>query len=416
MSRSKLAIDGGPKAMKSSFPARKLFGQAEKKAVMDLFDAAIESGNAFGYNGAQEEAYLKGFCDFMGGGYADGVNSGTSAVYVALRACQVPAFSEVICGPISDPGGIMPIALANCIPVCADATPGTFNMDPKSVEKLINKRTGAILVAHIAGIPVEMAPIMKLAKKYGIPVIEDCAQAHGATYRGKLVGTIGHAAAFSTMSGKHHATAAQGGVVFTKDEATYFRVRQHSDRGKPFGADRANGNVLAALNLNSNDLAACVGRVQIKKLPRIIAGRRKVAKLLIKMAKKELKTVSFVDGPAHTDPVYWFLFGQLDLSKLTVDKAQFVAALNAEGLPGNVSYFHLFTEHAWYKNRAVFEGSDYPWGSPEYKGNPNRKYPVPNIRKTDTYTFQFPIHERVTEGKVKQFIRVLKKVETAYLK
>jgi len=414
--KNQLALDGGEPAV-TDLPPRHLFGKAEKTAVDRLFDKAIRTGGVFGYNGPEENAYCKEFAEFMGGGYADAVNSGSSAVYVALRALQVPAFSEVVCGPISDPGGIMPIALAGCIPVPADATPGSFNMDPKSLARRVNRRTGAIVVAHIAGIPADMGPIMKIARARGIPVIEDCAQAHGATYRGKLVGTIGDVGAFSTMSGKHHATGAQGGIVFTKDEKTYWRARRCSDRGKPFNLDRSGRNVVAAHNMNLNDLAACIGRVQLRKLPSIVRARRKSAELLTRLCREQLKTVRIVEGPPRSRPVYWFYIAQLDLDRLSVDKAGFVRAAAAEGVPCGLSYLppSLFVDHEWYRKRRVFEGTDYPWGSPLYKGDPRRDYPVPNVRKTDEYTFTIAMHEKLSARSMRQIARALKKVEAAYL-
>lgn len=411
----KLAIEGGKQAV-TSWPARGLLGQAEKKAVMKLFDEAITSGNAIGYNGPEEEAYCSEFAEFLGGGYADAVNSGTSAVYVALRTVQPKAFSEVVCGPVSDPGGIMPIALAGCIPIIADAEPGSFNMSPKSLARRITKRTSAIIVAHIAGLPADMDAIMKIAHAKKIPVIEDCAQCHGAKYKGKYVGTIGDVGAFSTMSGKHHCTGGQGGVVFVKSEELYWRARRCSDRGKPFGVTGNNGNVLASHNLNLNDLSACIGRVQLKKLPQIIAKRRKTAEWLIAACKKELKAVRIAEALPNTEPVYWFLFGQFDLKKLKVDKAAFCKALQAEGMPVGVSYLHLFTAQDWYTQRRVFEGTEYPWTSPLYKGNPDRKYPVPNVMATDKYTVQLPWHESVTISTAKQILKAFKKLETAYLK
>lgn len=410
-----LAIDGGPKAC-PSWPARRLFGVAEKQAVMQLFDHSIEKGEAFGYNGPEEEAYCREFAAYLGGGYADAVNSGSSAVYVAIKAVRVPAFSEVICGPISDPGGIMPIALAGCIPIIADAAPGSFNISPESIASRITRRTSAIVVAHIAGIPADMDPIMALARKHKLVVIEDCAQAHAAKYKGRFVGTIGHAGAFSTMFGKHHATGGQGGMVFTKDRETYRWARRFSDRGKPFEMKNARGNVVASHNLNLNDLSACIGRAQLKKLPGIAAARRRTAEATIAGCKRCLKTVRIVEGLPRTEPSYWFLFAQLDLARLRVDKATFVKALQAEGVPVGESYLHLFTDADWYRNRAVFEGSDYPWGSPLYKGNPNRVYPTPNIRATDTYTFFIPWHERLTATTARQVLAALKKVEQAYAK
>src|SRR5699024_4098238 len=113
-----------------------------------------------------------------------------------------------------------------------------------------------------------------LGKKHNIPVVEDCAQAHEAKINGQLVGTFGDIAAFSTMFGKHHSTGGQGGVVFTKDEALYKRARQASDRGKPFGLPAGATNPIASLNFNLNDLAATIGREQLKKLPGLVERRR----------------------------------------------------------------------------------------------------------------------------------------------
>jgi hypothetical protein len=310
----------------------------------------------------------------------------------------------------------MPVALCNCIPIPADTAPGSFNVAAAQISARITPRTRAILVAHIAGIPVEMGSVMELAKARGLPVIEDCAQAHGASCGGRLVGTWGTIAAFSTMFGKHHATGGQGGVVYTRDAALFDRVRRYADRGKPFGLPAGSTNAVASLNFNSNDLSACIGRVQLRKLPKIVAARRRSAEWLAAACKRELHAVRIVEGPAGTEPSPWFLFVQLDLRKLRVDKAAFATALGAEGLPAGASYRHLFTEHEWYKNRAVFPGTTDPWGNPRYKGNPDKVYPLPNINATDTYTFPLFWHERLTAKDLNRVLAAFKKVETAYLK
>ena len=167
----------------------------------------------------------------MGGGYADAVNSGTSAIYVALKSLNLPPFSEVIVAAVTDPGGMMPIPLLNLIPMVADTAPGSYNTGPEQVEALISPLTSAILVAHIAGEPVDIAGIMAVARKHNLPVIEDCAQSHGAKIKGQMVGTFGDIGAFSTMSGKHHCTGSQGGVVFTKNEALYHEIRRQFGSG-----------------------------------------------------------------------------------------------------------------------------------------------------------------------------------------
>ena len=210
-----LAIEGGQPVRQEPFPPRRLFGEEEKAAAMAVFDEAIATGTAFGYGGPHERAYEKAFAEYLGGGLAKAVNSGTSATLAALAALELEPESEVIVPPITDPGGVMPVVIMNCLPVPADTDGSSFNAGPEQIAAAITERTRAIIVAHIMGEPADMAPIMALARKHDLPVIEDAAQAHGATYRGRHVGTFGDLAAFSTMSGKHHASGAQGGFVFT---------------------------------------------------------------------------------------------------------------------------------------------------------------------------------------------------------
>ena len=318
-------------------PARSLFGEEEKAAAVALFDEAIRTGGVFGYGGAEEEAYCREFAAYLGGGYADAVNSGSSAVYVALRALRLEPFTEVICPAITDPGGIMPVPLLNCIPIVADARPGSYNVGPDEVTACLSDRTSAIVVAHIGGEPVDLDPILELARARHLPVVEDCAQAHGARYKGRLVGTLGDAGAFSTMSGKHHATGAQGGVVFTRDEATYWEARRASDRGKPFGLPGGAGNVQASHNLNLNDLAAAIGRAQLQKLDRVVAGRQRVAAAITRGLERS-PAVSPGWQPAGAEASYWFLRLHVDAARLTVDGDSFPGAVAAEGIPVNPAY------------------------------------------------------------------------------
>ena len=410
-----LAVNGGPKAFDRPFPARALFGEEEKQAAVAMFDRAIEQGEAFGYNGEVEEAYCREFAEFLGGGYADAVNSGTSAVYVALRALNIEPYTEVIVSPITDAGGVMPVPLLNCIPIVADTTTECYNVGPDEIEARITDLTSAIVVGHISGRPADMDPIMEIARSKGIFVVEDCAQTHGAIYKGRTCGTIGDVGAFSTMSGKHHATGAQGGLVFTRDKDLAQVVRRASDRGKPFGLEGVATNVFASLNLNLDDLSAAIGRVQLKKLPGIIAGRRRAA-LAIAEGCQALQSVRLVSDPPECEGVFWFLVFRLDAEKLTVGKAVLGAALAAEGLPVSASYTLPMTQWEWFKNRAIFGTSDLPWSSPDYKGDPNRELPLPNLEVMDARTFRMSAHERMTDEDVRDTLTALRKVENAYLK
>ncbi len=410
----KLAIDGGTPVRTGPMPSRSLLGQEEKAAAMALFDEAIASGNAFGYNGPAEQEYECTFVEFMNGGFADGVNSGTNAVFCALGALQLDALSEVIVPPITDPGGVMPVLFLGCVPMVADCAPGTYNTSAEQIEPLITERTKAIVVAHIGGDPVDMDPVMELAKKHGLYVVEDCAQSHGATYKGRLVGTMGHIAAFSTMFGKHHCTGGQGGIVYTKDEELHWEGKRFADRGKPMNLDAA-GNVRAGLNCNLNDMSATIGTQQLKKLPSIIRRRRAVGDTL----KERLGT----DGPVsigwqvpQTEPVYWFLRVKLELGALSADKETFCEALKAEGIPNAPSYRHIPAEAPWFESKSVFGNSGFPWHASDYKGDRNPSFKLDNAVKVTDEHFNIVMHESYGEAEIDAIHQALTKVADAYAK
>ncbi|MEW6755171.1 MAG: DegT/DnrJ/EryC1/StrS family aminotransferase [Candidatus Latescibacterota bacterium] len=407
-----LAIDGGEKVRQDPFPRRHLFGPQERAAAVELFARAEETGEAIGYNGPEERAYEEEFSAAMGGGYADLVNSGSSALYVALGALQLQTAGEVIVPPITDPGGVMPVALLNQVPVVADADPGTFNAGPDQIESVLTEHTRAIVVAHIAGEPADMDPILEIARGRHIPVIEDCAQAHGALYKGRRVGTLGTIAVVSTMSGKHHATGPQGGVVFTRDPDLYWEAKRFADRGKPFNLE-ATSNVRAGLNLNGNDLAAAIGRVQLRKLEGILQRRRRVAGG-IHAGLAGLRGVRPGRLLPQVEPSYWFLRFHVDVERLTVDKDAFARAVAAEGIPVMASYRHLPSEAIWFRERRVFPGSDYPWGLPAYRGDRRASFPCVNAVEAAQTHFCLSIHEGFGQREVNDVLAALRKVEEAY--
>jgi len=418
MNHSKLAIDGGVPVRKKPMPPRRLIGEEEKRAVMKVFDEAIISGEAIGYNGKYEEQYEKGFVKFMGGGFADGVNSGTNALFAAIGALELDALSEIIVPPISDAGGVMPVVMAGCVPVMADSDERSYNTSAREIASVITKRTRAIIVAHIAGEPLDMDPVMDLAKARNLYVIEDCAQAQGAIYKDKLVGTMGDIASFSTMFSKHHCTGGQGGVVYTHDEELYWKAKRFADRGKPFNIkDTLVGvhNVVAGLNCNSNDLSAAIGIEQLKKLPSILEKRYKIGER-IKEGLKKSEVVSMGWQVPGSRSSYWFLRLKLDLDKIKVDKKQFCEALKKEGIPVSASYRYIPCENPWFKNKAVFGNSGFPWSCSDYKGPKNPVFKFDNaIKVTDTH-FNMNFNENYTKIETDDILSAIAKVEKAYLK
>jgi perosamine synthetase len=409
-----LAIYGGPKARAGPFPPRANLGQEEREAILRLLDGAMADGSMPGYDGAEETAYCQEFAAWMGGGYADAVSSGTTALYVALKALGLEPFTEVIVPAVTDPGGMMPVPLLNMIPVVADTEPQSYNIGPEQVADLISPLTSAVVVAHIGGEPADIEPIIGIARRHGIPIIEDCAQAHGATLHGQPVGTFGDVAIFSTMSGKHHCTGGQGGVVFTRNEGLYRAIRRASDRGKPHFLPSGSTNVTASLNFNLSDLAAAIGRVQLRRLPEIVARRRAIVAGLAK-GIAELATVSVPAPIAGAVPSYWFLRMRFHADRAACNRDTFCQALLGEGLPITPRYGGALPHtQEWFVKRRVFGSSGYPWASSDYLGNRDRQFPCPNaLGAMDTY-FNLHLHENWGDGEIADAAAILHKADAAY--
>lgn len=408
-----LAIDGGTPVRRKPFPARGHIDAEEKAAVDALFDRAIATGEPPGYNGDEENAYCEAFSAYMGGGYTDAVSSGTAGLYVALRALDLAPFGEVIVGAVTDPGGMMPIPLLNLIPIVADTTPDGYNTGLTQVDACFSPRTRAVVIPHIGGEPADVAPIVEAAHARDVPVIEDCSQAHGATIDGRMIGTFGDLAVFSTMFGKHHSSGGQGGLVFTRDASRYRAVRRASDRGKPFFLPEGETNVIASLNLNASDLAGAIGRVQLRKLPEALRRRRTVvARLAEGMAS--LPSVHVPEPIAGAAPSYWFLRVRFEPEIVRVDKARFCEALRAEGLPVASDYRAALPHRMrWFQERRVFGAAGYPWTSPQYQGDADRTFPCPNAEAVMDAHFHIQVHEGWGAQEVTDALAILAKVDAA---
>lgn len=412
--KAQLAHYGGAPVRREPFPSRGHIGAEEKAAVDAFLDGVIESGVLPPYDGDEERAYCAEFAAWLGGGYADAVSSGSAAVYVALRALDLEPFGEVIIGAFTDPGGMMPIPLQNQIPVIADSIPHHLVTGPAQIEPLISPLTRAIIVPHIAGEPADIAGIMALARQHGIPVIEDCAQAHGARLHGQLLGSFGDLAAFSTMGGKHHSTGPQGGVVFTRDEERYQAARRASDRGKPFFLPPGSTNQFASLNFNLNDLAAAMGRVQLRKLPDSIERRRAIVGQL-REGLAEVSAVSIAPPRPGFASSYWFLPIHFHPVQVSCDKATFCDCLRAEGLSIATDYrAGLPHTMEWFVNRRVFGRSGYPWTSPAYKGDPDRHFACPNAQAMLASHFILFFHENWGSREIDDTVAIFQKVAATF--
>lgn len=406
-------VHGGPRARRFPWPRRRHFDKRERQVVLQLMDREIRRGGAIVYNGTETKAYCEAFASYLGGGYAHAVNSGTNAIYVALKALDLEPGSEVIVPPITDPGGTMPVVMMNCIPIPADADYGSLNTSAEQIKLVLTERTSAIIVTHIAGHPVDLDPILALAAERGIPVVEDCAQAHGALYKGRMVGTFGAISAFSTMFGKQHSTGAQGGVVFTNDTLLFARVRQIADRGKPYGALGNPTNLVASLNFNQDEISMAIGRVQLEKLPGAIRARREFVSL-VRQGVQEIEGITLLSDPPECASSYWFLMLRFDPAKLSCNSQEFAVALMEEGIEGVAAGYPFYpTDQPWYRDAVVFGTSGLPWSLLPGQPKP-RHFELPNAHQSNQTIVRVDVHESLGANEARDLVTAIRKITQYY--
>src|SRR3989442_6241719 len=218
------------------------------------------------------EEEFAAFCETE---YAVGVDSGTSALELALRACDVGPGDEVITAANTFIATALAISYTGAIPVFVDVDPQTYTIDSAQLARAVSHRTKAIIPVHLYGHPADMDPILDIAQRHGLVVIEDACQAHGAKYKGKRVGSLGHAAAFSFYPAKNLGAYGDGGIVVTNDR----QVAQSIQRLRNYGQDEKYHHILRGYNRRLDTLQAAVLRVKLRHLEAWNAIRRQHASL-----------------------------------------------------------------------------------------------------------------------------------------
>lgn len=409
----KLAIEGGRPVRRRPMPARIMLGESEKNAVLNLFKKVMKTGGAFDrYAGVEVDTYEKEFARYFGVKFATAVSSGTAAIHSAIGALHLEPGSEIITTPITDPGTVSPVIFQQCIPVFADVEYDTLNLSPASVEKNITGKTRAVIVVHLAGNPARIREIICIARKHKLYVIEDCAQAHGARYEGKYVGSFGDLSCFSLMSGKHTTSGGQGGMVLTNNEELYWNAKRFADRGKPFNSTETT-NLFAGLNYRMTEIEAVIGRQQLKKLSRIMKQRVKTYEELKKGFEGELSCFRMwkVLPDAEVNP--WFCFVHVDIEKITTDKDTLSKALQAEGIPVSAHYVVPMYNQKWIAERNTFGNSHLPWSLPGSR-RIDYKNCCPNAEAGLRDHMTLYIHECWGSREVNETIKAFKKVEHHY--
>jgi dTDP-4-amino-4,6-dideoxygalactose transaminase len=248
--------------------AKPLMGEEEKQAVLEVLDSGVIA------QGPRVKAFEEAFAGMCGVSHAVATSSGTTALTVALLAHHIGPGDEVITSSFTFIASANSILYVGARPVFVDIDPVTFNLDPALVQDAITPRTKAIMPVHLFGLSADMHPLLELAEKHGLVVIEDACQSHGATYHGRRVGSFG-TGAFSLYPTKN-ITSGEGGMITTSDPAVAERarvLRQHGMRRRYYHDE-------LGYNFRMTDIHAAIGLAQIGKLERFNAQRRANAAFL----------------------------------------------------------------------------------------------------------------------------------------
>ncbi len=269
---------------------------------IELVSKAIRSGTLTSTKGQFTKELEKQFAEMHDAKHAYACSSGSSALHVAYACLDLEPGDEVITTSITDMGAITPILFQGGIPVFADVDPRTYNVTAEAIEERINEKTKGIIVTHLFGNPCEMDEIMELAQKHGIPVIEDCAQAFLAEYKGRKIGTIGDIGCFSLQQGKH-ITTGEGGLVVTNNDAHARKMFLFINKAWGYGDEKPD-HYFSALNYRMCELQGAVALAQLGKLKACVMDRRHTADLLT----KELEGTPGVETPkvsSHNQCSWW---------------------------------------------------------------------------------------------------------------
>ena len=368
MAKSNLAILGGEKSVTMESPKWPAIGDEEIAAVTEGLGQVKEDTRFLtaAAGGGPVEALEKSFAEHMGAEYALSMSGGGPALHTAVMASGANAGDEIIVSPYTWGQTISCILQHNCIPIFADVDHETYNLDSASVEKLISPHTRAIIVVHIYGNPADMDPIMAFAKKHNLVVIEDCAQAVGAKYKGRYVGTFGDFVCFSIGSGKNM-VGGEGGMILTNSHRRFQEAALYGHHPVRHNKELVDED-LKALSDNliytyrMHPACAMIAGVQLKYLDEWNTDRRRNSEHLSEALSEfpGVQPPTITPGNEHVYHIYGLRFEPEEAEGLSRDT--YVKALVAEGVPAGMGYvrqpIHL---RRIFQEREYFSGRGLPW-------------------------------------------------------
>jgi dTDP-4-amino-4,6-dideoxygalactose transaminase len=365
---SKLALLGGQPTITKPFKQYNPIGLEELQAAKEV----IESGVLSQFIGAWHPDFLGGpkvrefesqCASYFGVKHAITVNSWTSGLIAAVGAIGIQPGDEVIVPPWTMCASATAILHWNAIPVFADIDPKTFCLDPKSVESNITPYTKAIMAVDIFGQSADMDALMAIAKRHGLKVISDTAQAPGAKYKGQFAGTLADVGGFSLNYHKHIHTG-EGGILVTNDDEIAKRlqlIRNHAEAVVE-GMGVTDLSNMVGYNFRLGEIECAMGISQLKKLQKYLESRQHIAQLL----NEKLGSLDGLTTPYKTPDcthAYYVYPMILDIEKLGISRDRLVKALQAEGLSGLGSGYQNVHLLPLFQNKIAYGSNGFPWTS-----------------------------------------------------
>ncbi|HWF07886.1 MAG TPA: DegT/DnrJ/EryC1/StrS family aminotransferase [Bryobacteraceae bacterium] len=334
-------------------------GRTLGEREIELVTEAIRTGTLTSTKGNFVRRLEKSFAEKLGVPHAIACSSGTAAIHAAISAIDPEPGDEIITTPITDMGALTPILYQTAIPVFADVDPDTLNVTAATIEPMISPRTRAIVVTHLFGNPCEMGPILDLAAKHNLPVIEDSAQAFQAEWQGRLSGTMGTIGCFSLQQGKHM-TCGEGGIVTTHDEALARRMFLFVNKCWGYG-DASPDHYYIALNSRLTELQGAVALGQFEKLDACVANRESRADELTRRIRglRGIRPFPTAKGARN---VYWKYCLIVDSNVVPDGAVGLAARLKSRGISSAPRYIQKPAfQCEVFRDRRTFGNSQFPF-------------------------------------------------------
>jgi perosamine synthetase len=375
---------------------------------IELISEAIRTGTLTSTKGNFVKRLERGFAEKLGVPFAHACSSGSAAIHAAISAIDPEPGDEIITTSITDMGALTPILYQTAIPVFADVDPNTLNVTAATIEPMISDRTRAIVVTHLFGNPCEMGPILELAQKRNLPVIEDAAQAFLAEWQGRQAGTMGAIGCFSLQQGKHM-TCGEGGLVTTSDERLARRMFLFINKCYGYG-DAAADHYYIALNSRMSELQGAVALGQLEKLEMSAGNREKHAATLTEKIRGLRGIRPFPVSPQARN-VYWKYCLIVDAAVIPGGAVGLAAKLKARGISSAPRYIQKPAfQCEIFQKRRTFGNSQFPFSiaRPEALQYDPQKYP--GTFQGLEHTLVLPWNENYTSEHVDYIAGSLKEV------